>query len=300
MRPELDRALHLAGDAATRQALIAATSRVAVDDEIRRGLLTAVFPRVYTRPWFADDPRALQVAAVRHAGPVTLLSHTTALHRFGLIDDRDRDLLHVLSNSSRHARGLDGRLRVHRTHAPLHATLQTGLPTVDVATALLQSWQLLSRLQRRTPVINAVRRRAVSPNEIEVALGRFPKLTGRAELVELLRLLRAGCESELELWGYRSVFGLAIFRSGTWQLPVTAQGCRYRIDLGFERERLAVELDGRAYHSSPAQWQRDIDRDLRLATIGWQTIRLSHYRLTHDVAGCQRDVIRVLDARRVR
>ncbi|WP_408649774.1 hypothetical protein [Jatrophihabitans sp.] len=58
-----------------------------------------------------------------------------------------------------------------------------------------------------------------------------------------------------------------------------------------------MELDGRAYHAAPEQWERDIGRDVELATLGWQTIRLSHARLTRDVPGCRRDVLAVLRSR---
>jgi len=66
----------------------------------------------------------------------------------------------------------------------------------------------------------------------------------------------------------------------------------------YEAERLIVELDGRRFHASAGQWERDIARDLALAKIGWQTVRLSHRRLTSDVDGCRRDVLAVLATRR--
>lgn len=296
MRTELDRLLHRACDAAPRHSLVAAIGRPAFDDEVRRGLLVAVFPRIYARPWLADDPQVRQVAAIRHGGTASMLSHTTALHRYGLLPS-DTGELHIVSDSTRHARGLPGRLVAHRTRLSLRPTLVTGLPTVELAVALLQAWPLLTDHRRRAGVIDAVRDRSLSTEALRSELARWPKTADRAELVTLLSLLDAGCESELELWGYRKVFNLPEFRHGRWQFPVTVAGRRYRVDLGFPEQRLAVELDGRAYHSSAAQWQRDIDRDLRLATAGWQTIRLSHQRLTEDVAGCRRDVARVLRAR---
>ena len=46
-------------------------------------------------------------------------------------------------------------------------------------------------------------------------------------------------------------------------------------------------------------WAYDtlIRRDVALATAGWQTLRLSHHRLTTDVTGCRRDVLAVLVSR---
>jgi very-short-patch-repair endonuclease len=122
-------------------------------------------------------------------------------------------------------------------------------------------------------------------------------MSGRQQLLELTDLLAAGCESELEIWGYIEVFDVPGLRHAVRQLPVRAGGRTYRLDMAYPDARVAVELDGRSYHASPEQWERDIRRDLALATVGWQTIRLSHERLTTDPAGCRRDVLRVLATR---
>ena len=109
----------------------------------------------------------------------------------------------------------------------------------------------------------------------------------------------AGCESELELWGYTDVFSVPGLDDGTRQRVVRAGGQVYRLDLAYDEQLLAVELDGRAYHASPEQWARDIARDLAIATLGWQTIRLPHSRLMGDVDGVRRDVLAVRAARRL-
>lgn len=298
MRSELDQVLARHNGVASRSVLVARVGRAAFDHEVRRGELTAVFPRVYTRPWLVDDDRIQQIAAIRSCGTQSLLSHSTALTRFGLATTIPGQLIHVISNAPRHPRGVPNRLAVHRTRSALVASIATGLPTVGLAEALVQSWPLLSETEQRAPMIKASRQRLVSTAEVSATLDAYPKLAGRAKLVQLLRLLDAGCESELELWGYRAVFNRAEFGHGRWQLPISTRHGRFRVDLGFEAEKLAVELDGRAHHAAPGQWERDIRRDLALATVGWQTVRLSHARLTRDVPGCRRDIAAVLGSRR--
>jgi very-short-patch-repair endonuclease len=121
---------------------------------------------------------------------------------------------------------------------------------------------------------------------------------GLTQLRHVAGLVVAGCESELEIWGYLHVFDVPGLDHAVRQREVTVDGCWYRADMAYEQERVVVELDGRAYHASPQQWDRDIARDLTLARAGWQTVRLSHRRLTTDIAGCRRDVLEVLAARR--
>jgi hypothetical protein len=94
-------------------------------------------------------------------------------------------------------------------------------------------------------VIDAVRGRLVSATDVREAASS-PALSGRRELLEVLALLEAGCESELEIWGHLGVFDLPGLRHGVRQKVVRVHGVRYRLDLAYEAEKVAVELDGRA------------------------------------------------------
>ena len=84
---------------------------------------------------------------------------------------------------------------------------------------------------------------------------------------------------------------------GVRQRRVTVNGRTYRLDLAYERERVAVEMDGHQWHSSREQRERDMRRDAALAAAGWLTLRFSHRRLHEDVAGCRRDLLAALAAR---
>ena len=296
MRVELEALLDDNGRVASRGDLLAVLSRSALDDEIRRGHLVAVFPRAYARPWDADLPAVRERAALASVGGEVALSHLTGLGAWKL--PVPSAPVHVTAYQPRHPRGVRGELVVHRTLLPLRARECNGLPVVRPVLAVVNSWPLLTRHAQRAPVIEAVRRR-LCPEIMAVAQSSY-WIAGIRQLRELVGQLLAGCESELELWGYLSVFDVDGLRHATRQKVVHVSACTYRLDMAYELERVVVELDGRAYHASTAQWERDIARDLALATVGWQTVRLSHSRLTNDVPGCRRDVLAVLAARRPR
>jgi very-short-patch-repair endonuclease len=57
-------------------------------------------------------------------------------------------------------------------------------------------------------------------------------------------------------------------------------------------------MDGAAWHGSREQRERDIRCDALLATIGWQTLRLGHRRLTTEPASCRREILAAYTARR--
>jgi very-short-patch-repair endonuclease len=71
------------------------------------------------------------------------------------------------------------------------------------------------------------------------------------------------------------------------------------LDAACAEVRLAIEMDGAAWHGSREQRERDIRRDALLATVGWQTLRFSFARLTGSPDSCRHD-IRAVHAARLR
>lgn len=61
----------------------------------------------------------------------------------------------------------------------------------------------------------------------------------------------------------------------------------YRIDLALPRYRVAIECDGHAFHSSPAQKKRDARRSAYLRRNGWRSVlRFSGSQINKDVSAC--------------
>jgi very-short-patch-repair endonuclease len=296
VRLAVDDLLERRGGVATRADLLTVLPAHAVDDEIRRGRLVRVFRRAYCRPWDADRIETVERAAVASVGPPIALSHLTALRRWGLIDAPSQ--VHVSIPAGRMSRPQPG-LAVHRVDRPPPAVLHGGLPTVSAAAALVSSWPLLPARDRRAPIIAAARRRLVTPARLRAETSRHPRLPGRRDLDHLVDLLVAGCESELEIWGLLEVFDVPGLRHGVRQRRITVRGVVYRLDLAYDVERVAVELDGDRFHSSRDSRDRDRRRDAALATSGWVTLRFTWDRLHEDVAGCRRDTLATLARRRV-
>jgi very-short-patch-repair endonuclease len=298
MPEPIDEFLEAHGHVGSRRDLVGLIGRNRLDGELKRGWLLPVFPRAYARAWDVDQPEVRQRAALLSVGGEAALSHVTGLGLWNLPSPPGGPL-HVTAYNPRHPRGVPGELVVHRTLLPLDAREIDGLPVVRPEVAAVMSWPLLAGSDRRAPLIEGSRRRLLSPQRAATLAEKMIWLKGVRELRALVGLLLAGCESELELWGYTDVFNVPGLNDANRQQVVRVGDRTYRLDMAYGAEKLAVELDGRAYHASPAQWERDIARDLALAKIGWQTIRLSHFRLTHDVEGCRRDVLAVRAARRL-
>lgn len=56
--------------------------------------------------------------------------------------------------------------------------------------------------------------------------------------------------------------------------------CGYVVDVAFPDQRLAIEVDGWAFHSDQATFQRDRTRQNRLSLNGWTVLRFTWLDLT--------------------
>ena len=61
-------------------------------------------------------------------------------------------------------------------------------------------------------------------------------------------------------------------------------------------ERLVLQIDGFAYHSSSAQRTSDIAHDAELRLRGFTVLRLSYAQIVHDWPGVERIIDRALAA----
>jgi very-short-patch-repair endonuclease len=293
---DLDTALARAGGAVSRDLLRhLGVSLPVLDAARRRGEVVRLFPRAYCRPWDVEEAAIRERAAVYSVGAPVALSHLTVLRRHGLITTPTD--VHLSVPARRNPRPCPG-VVVHRVGSPPPRRPGRGLPQVSLAHALVTSWPLLAVAEQRGPAIAAVRDRMVRPAELAAALHTLTHLPGRAALAELVGLLAAGCESELEIWGHLRVFTGPGLNHGVRQRLVRTPERNYRLDLAYEAEQVAVELDGERYHSTREQRERDRRRDAALAALGWLTLRFSHRRLHRDPAGCRRDTLATLATRR--
>ncbi|MEH6992627.1 DUF559 domain-containing protein [Neobacillus drentensis] len=88
---------------------------------------------------------------------------------------------------------------------------------------------------------------------------------------------RIKCESPIE----RQLYDALAFRgyAVTSQVPCG----KYRIDLALIGPRIAIECDGKAYHSSPKAKARDRRKDKCLKENGWKVLRFTGSQIMRDM-----------------
>lgn len=279
--------------------LLEEVSRSTVRTWVATGRLVRLAPGVLALPDAAGVWR-VRVAAALH-GREAVASHTTALALWELADPVPGPV-HLTAESGRSGRGSPG-VVVHRAPGAWADRRRVdGLAVSAVERAVVDTWgrpALLPRALVRAAAITAVRRRLCSPRQLRQELARNTRLPGRADLGELVDLLADGCRSELEIWGCLHVLRAPGMPAFVQQRPVTVGAETFVLDAACEESMLAVEMDGAAWHGSRAQRESDIRRDALVATVGWQTLRFGHSRMTGSPEACRRD-IRAVHAGRLR
>ena len=284
---------------ATRSELLTSVSRQTVDLWVARGKLIRLQPGVFALPTAAVDWRTRIAAAlaVRKAG---VASHVTALALWELVEHPPGPV-HMTVDLNQSWRGTTG-VSVHRSAGVDDERRRVeGLSVTSVERSLVDTWGRPAPLRRpelRAAVISAVRRRLCMARELGFELDRRPRLAGRAELARLVGLLANGCQSELEIWGCLTVLKAPGMPPFVQQRRVGVDGEVFFLDAAYDEVKLAVEMDGAAWHGSRQQRERDIRRDALLATVGWQTLRFGFRRMTTAPEACRRDIRAAYASRR--
>lgn len=240
-----------------------------------------LYPRVYAvgHRVLCDEGRLK--AALLHAGHDAALSHLTAAWWWGLIG-REPPVIHV-SAAGDVASGAGVVLHHPRRH---EITSHRGLSVTPVPRTLLDSAAELPYGTLRRAVAEAEFRRVVRLGDLMAALGR-----GRPGSAALRRAVIAH-RPELALT--RSVLEerfLALCDDHGIPCPeVNAVVCGLMVDALWRRDRVVVELDGRAAHATEAALERDRQRDLTLRAAGHTVLRYTWTQVTRQARVVARDV----------
>lgn len=267
---------------------------------VERKFLLRPYPGVVVLPDRWPEWPTQAMAAVLATGG--WLSHTSALAVWRALP-KDGPI-HVSVPAGR--RALRSRhVTVHRVR-PVEIDRLGSYPVSTLPRAVIDTWGLAhgsaadrkAREQARAVVIETLRDRRLTASSLVAELELRPALAGRGALVDLVALVEQGCQSELEVWGVRHVLRGPGMPRFVQQHPVTLPWGTVRLDAALPELKVAVELDGAAYHGSAEARERDTRRDAALAARGWVVLRFSYRRLTSDPEGCRREILEVCRARR--
>jgi very-short-patch-repair endonuclease len=210
------------------------------------------------------------LAAVLACGPQALLSHHQAGRVHGLLRRTSREI-HV--TAPRGCKPKPG-IVVHRSRLihPDDRTTVDGIPTTSVARTLVDLADVTSDSLLAAAVNEAEVQRRFDLNQLEATLDRLPGRTGRHRLA---RILAAYTDPP----GYNTTEAerrlLSLCRRHGMPRPQRVALAGYELDFYWPDARLAVEVDGGAFHRTRRAFHEDRRRDRRLAAHGIQVARVS-------------------------
>lgn len=264
----------------TRGQLVeAGLSDRAVDRRVEAKRLRAVHRGVYlVGP--LEPPRAREMAAVLACGTPAAVSHASAAWLWEAVA-RPSDASPVDVRVPGHVRIRRPGIRAHRTMPfdPAEVTTVGGIPLTTPGRTLVDLARDLSARELERAVARVERRNLVSRPELVTLTERY---RGRPGITNLTRVIgieggAAFTRSALEDRFVDEVrrFGLPVPRFNT-----TAAG--HELDCYWPAARMAVELDGAAYHASWQSQENDRRRDRDLAAAGIAVVRVTWSQLTDD------------------
>jgi hypothetical protein len=149
----------------------------------------------------------------------------------------------------------------------------------------------LAGVQRLDALANAT---GISIDEVEAVMAAHPGARDLNRLRRILPLVDRGAESPQESRTRLVLIDAGLPRPET-QIVVYDEygGFVGRVDMGYRELKVGIEYDGEQHWTDPKQRQRDIDRQVALADLGWVIIRVSAELLRYREATL---IGRVVDA----
>ena len=266
---------------------------------VEAGLLRRLHPGVYAFGHRQLSGRAHRMAAVLACGPGAVVSHRSAAWLWGLLEDA-RAVIDVTALCER-GRLIDA-IRVHSAHlAPKDIHVIDGIPCTSVARTLLDLAGVVDRQCLAAAFLEAERKEVLDLDALRAAMGRVARPRGARNLRRVIAdfdpdSLRTESTTEVQLLRLCAEHQLPPPRVNE---PATVEGVAYRPDFLWPAQRLIVETDGGATHSSPRDRVRDFERDERFRRAGYLTRRFSWRQVTYEPEWVARTIRRLLAERGV-
>lgn len=259
------------------QVLAAGVTSSGLDRRIRLGRVRALHAGVYlVGPVHTTFASAM--AGVLACGDRSVVSHRTASALWVQVPQPDAAAVVdvIVPGGDRRRPGL----RVHLVRA-LRSDEVTSLQAIPITTparTLLDLASAVSARELERAVVEVLGRRLATRTSVTELLDRHRAHRGARRLRALLGdRVGVPARSEAEK-RFRSLLGKA--RLPAPEMNVQVAGIE--VDFLWRAERLVVEVDGVAFHSTTGRFESDRRRDLALAAVGLRVIRVSWQQLVKE------------------
>jgi very-short-patch-repair endonuclease len=276
-----------------QQAMMQGVTRSQVRTRISRGDWERLLPGVFRS---TDQTMCLTAhlrAAVLWAEPHAYLSGAAAAWWWQLTDI-EPSLIQITVPLDSRRRGRDGIKIVRRKLPWQDRSWCRGVPVTSLALTAVHGAVALGRAG--PAMLDRALQREVGFDAVRRAHERNLGCWGSRAAAELLRAASDGAASAAERLLIRAVRKAGI-RGGRVNSGLEIAGTVIIPDLTFRAEKIAVEVDGWAWHQSPDRFQRDRERQNLLTAGGWLVLRFTWSDLNHRMPAVIEQIRQALDRR---
>ncbi len=256
-----------------QQACAAGMSTSAIERRVSSGQWQRLHRGVFLSRDHPRSPAAMLRAAVFRSGAAAVVYGPSAAWWQGLLPDPPpRQWITVPAN--RRVRPTAYLTVRHRNLHPADAVRYRGLPVTSLPLTVLEA---AVELRNGSTVMDRALQGKVHIDALRAAHHRNLGRSGSQLAAKLLDAAADGGRSEAErlLVALLRADGLAGWRA---QLP----SCGYVIDVAFPGRRLAIEVDGWAWHRDAERCNADLHRQNVLVNAGWTVLRFTWHQLVHE------------------
>lgn len=254
--------------------------RTLIDRRIRRGVLRVVHRGVYlVGP--LEAPLGREQAAVLACGAGAFIHRWSAAHAWGLTraDERPHPV-QVATRAGQRRRRPGIEVRRVRTLEGRDLTRLHGIPVTTPPRTLCDLAADVHPGTLERAVTEAIARGLTTMTELQGLARRSAGRPGAGVLREVLKGDVSFTRSRAE-----DLFLRLVRRAGMPRPKVNGRVAGHEVDFYWPDRRLAVEIDGRAFHVSPGAFERDRLRDAELDAAGVRVVRVTWRQLESDREG---------------
>ncbi|WP_317451457.1 endonuclease domain-containing protein [Gordonia jinghuaiqii] len=216
-----------------------------------------------------DDRMRMRMAVLR-TGPDAALAGGAAAWWHGLVP-KAPGVPVVVAPHGRNGTLVEGAKVWHRTVDPRDLTEVDGLSVTALdLTVLDASVELGVKVMD-----NALLNKTVTISTLDTVQRRNAGRRGSPRARAMLEAMSSGARSEAE-----RITATLLRGSGLTGWTVNTPACGYVLDFAFAASKIAIEIDGMAFHSDAVAFQRDRTRQNDLVANGWLVLRFTWQDVT--------------------
>ncbi|MFN8015371.1 MAG: DUF559 domain-containing protein [Acidimicrobiia bacterium] len=282
------------GVIARYQIINAGIKPAAVDRILNTSLFTRKDRSIYVLKTYKNCWHQKAAIALFSCGPQALLSNVSALINYGLVEEdfsiyrsrlfsNQNDPLRFDVLSPRDYR-YKKNINFHRSTKPENyenSQILNGLPTVSIERAIAECAQAVGPSRLSKIIHLAISKKLTNAQKIFDVISSLHSAPGREKKILKQTLLPyivnedvAKIESVLEKRVY-DVLNLNTQFDIVPQYEIICGTNRYRLDFAILSHKIAIEVDGFAYHSSISELERDHQRQNDIVSMGWRVVRVN-------------------------